>query len=43
MDNQKENDVIEINLMELFMLLFNRIWLIVSAGLPGSADRFFNQ
>lgn len=40
MDNQKENDVIEINLMELFMLLFNRIWLIVSAGLLAALTGF---
>lgn len=40
MDNQRENDVIEIDLMELVMLLLNRIWLIVSVGLLAALTGF---
>lgn len=40
MDNQKENDVIEIDLVELFMLLVSRIWLIFSVGLLAALTGF---
>ena len=33
MDNQKENDVVEIDLLELCGVLWSKIWLIISAGL----------
>lgn len=40
MDNQKENDVIEIDMVEIFMLLLNRIWLIISVGLLAALTGF---
>lgn len=33
MENQRDNDVIEIDLLEVFHVLLSRIWLIISAGL----------
>lgn len=33
MGNQKENEVVEIDLLEIFVILWSRIWLIFSVGL----------
>ncbi len=33
MDNKRDNDVIEIDLMEIFHLLLGRLWMIISVGL----------
>ena len=33
MESQRENDVIEIDLLEVFHVLLGRIWLVISAGL----------